>query len=268
MASLVERHGGVAVRAPSLREVAAEAEDAEMPASVRAFAEALFSGSVDVLVFFTGVGARGLFELLCKGYARERVVSALQRVCLVVRGPKPARALRELGVSGCLTCAEPSTSSELVALLERSGTLIGKRIFVQAYGSPNASFDEALRSRGATVVPLFLYKYALPLDTAPLRSALARIASGEISIVLFTSRAQVEHALVVASEEGLEEALRKALGRCFVGSIGPVCSEALRQEGIEPDMEPSLSRMGQLVKEASERADEVLLRKAGRAHHS
>jgi uroporphyrinogen-III synthase len=49
----------------------------------------------------------------------------------------------------------------------------------------------------------------------------------------------------------------------MVASIGPVCSEALRAEGLAPDLEPSHPKMGHLVKEAAERAEEILSSKGG-----
>src|SRR5690606_26330712 len=55
--SLIERHGGEATVAPSLREVPLE----ENPAAFE-FADRLLGGSLDVVVFLTGVGARGLLD--------------------------------------------------------------------------------------------------------------------------------------------------------------------------------------------------------------
>jgi uroporphyrinogen-III synthase len=103
-----------------------------------------------------------------------------------------------------------------------------------------------------------VYKWALPEDTAPLRRALRAIAVAVAPIALFTSRAQVEHALTVAEEEGIAPAVRERLRRGLVASIGPVCSEALRAEGLEPDVEPEHPKMGHLVKTASARAAAIL----------
>jgi uroporphyrinogen-III synthase len=43
-----------------------------------------------------------------------------------------------------------------------------------------------------------------------------------------------------------------------VASIGPTTTEELRQRGIAPDLEPSHPKMGFLVREAAERAAELL----------
>jgi uroporphyrinogen-III synthase len=260
MASLIERHGGAPVSAPSLREVAVDAPD---PA--RELAGALLRGTVDVVVFLTGVGVRGFVDAAVPLADRAAFVATLGEASVIARGPKPARALRELGVSSFVTVAAPNTHVEVLAALDALGSLRGRRVAVQEYGVPNEALYEALRSRGALVLPLALYRYALPEDTTPLRSALHRLAKGEIPIALFTSRSQVEHVLVVAADEGIEAPVRAAFLRGLVGSIGPVCSEALRHEGLDPDVEPEHHKMGHLVKEAAARADAILSRKGDRA---
>jgi len=141
------------------------------------------------------------------------------------------------------------------------GDLRGVRVVVQEYGAAAGEFYEALQARGALVRPLVVYRYALPEDTGPLRAALRLIAAGETEVALFTSRSQVEHALLVAGEEGLEERVRAGLLAGVIGSIGPVCSEALRAEGLEPDVEPTHAKMGHLVKETAMRARGILAAK-------
>jgi uroporphyrinogen-III synthase len=257
MASLIERHEGVAVRAPSMREVPLDAPTGALP-----FAEALKTGQIDVVVLMTGVGTRGLAEVVAPVLDKEAFAEALGRATLIARGPKPASALRELGVKRFVTVPEPNSFREVLGALDALGSLAGRRIAVQEYGAPNQELTAALTARGAEVSPVAVYRYALPEDTAPLRSALRRIADGEISIALFTSRAQVEHALIVAAEEGIEVAVRERLGRGLVGSVGPVCSEALRLERLPPDVEPEHPKMGHLVKEAASRASEILAAKA------
>jgi uroporphyrinogen-III synthase len=43
-----------------------------------------------------------------------------------------------------------------------------------------------------------------------------------------------------------------------VASIGPTTSEELRHEGIDIDLEPSHPKMGFLVREAAEKAADIL----------
>ena len=110
-----------------------------------------------------------------------------------------------------------------------------------------------------TRVPV--YQWALPHDLAPLRAAIIAIAEGIVDVALFTTAVQAIHLLQVAAEMKLEEAVKNGLARAIVASIGPTTSEELRRQGIEADLEPSHPKMGYLVKEASEQAEQQLRRK-------
>jgi uroporphyrinogen-III synthase len=257
MASLVERHGGVPVPAPALRE-------AKLPPGpeVLAFGRALEAGEIDLVVLLTGVGTRALAEEVAEVLPRERLAQALSRVEIVVRGPKPAAALRELGVARFRAAPSPHTHREVLAALDAMGEpLAGKRVAVQEHGIPSEELHEGLRARGVHITPVTVYTWALPEDTAPLRRGLGALARREAKIALFTTRAQVENALLVAAEEGVEAEVRAALSAGVVASIGPVCSEALRAEGLPPDIEPEHPKMGHLVKEAARRSAAVLAKK-------
>jgi uroporphyrinogen-III synthase len=253
MASLIERHGGAAVSAPALRELKID----DNP-SARAFARALAASEWDVVVLLTGVGTRALLDEIAPEIDRVAFAAALGRTTTIVRGPKPALVLRELGVAGFITVPAPNTWREVVTTLEARGPLTGLRIAVQEHGAPSVELYEALARAGAQVTPVAVYKWALPEDTAPLRAALHAIAEGRARIALFTSRSQVEHAFAVAAEEQIAAAVKGTLRRGVIASIGPVCTEALLAEGLTPDLEPTHSKMGHLVKESAAKAPSIL----------
>ncbi len=258
MASLIERHGGIPVSAPTLREVPL----AENPAALT-FARSLEAGAFDAVVLMTGVGTRALVEEIAPEMDRAAFASALGRVpLLVARGPKPAAVLRELGVTGFTTVPSPNTWREIAAALGAPASLAGRRVAVQEHGAPSVELYEVLERAGAQVSPVQVYRWALPEDTGPLRRALHAIAAGEVAVALFTSRAQVEHAFAIAAEEGLDAAVRERLRAGVVASIGPVCTEALRAEGLAPDFEPEHPKMGHLVKTAAERGAAILAAKS------
>jgi uroporphyrinogen-III synthase len=52
----------------------------------------------------------------------------------------------------------------------------------------------------------------------------------------------------------LEEAVRAAMRKTLLGSIGPITSDALRDHGIEAGLEPAHPRMGQLVHDVAQAA--------------
>ena len=257
MASLIQRHGGVAVSAPTMREVAIT----ENPEALT-FARALREGAFDIVILMTGVGTRALLEEIASEMDRAAFTAALARTPLVVaRGPKPAAVLRELGFTGFVTVPAPNTWREVAAAIEERRSLTGQRVVVQEHGAPSLELYERLRRGGAEISAVQVYRWALPEDTTPLRRALHEIAEGGVSIALFTSRAQVDHAFAIAAEEKIDAAVRDRLRRGVVASIGPVCSEALRAEGLEPDFEPEHAKMGHLVKTAAERAAGILAEK-------
>jgi len=260
MASLIERHGGIPVSAPALREVALEQNEDAL-----AFARGLRGGAFDVVILMTGTGTRALADEVNPEMDRAAFAQALGGVPkLIVRGPKPAAALRALGVHDFAAVPEPNTWREVLAAALGEGLLPGQRVAVQEHGAPSTELYAALERAGAVVTRVRVYKWALPEDTAPLRRALGAIAVAVAPIALFTSRAQVEHALAVADEEGIAPAVRERLRRGLLASIGPVCSEALRAEGLEPDVEPEHPKMGHLVKTAAARAAAILSAKGGR----
>src|SRR5580693_8151992 len=94
MATLVRKQGGEPVTAPAMREVPLEHNDLAFD-----FGRRLLDGDFDAVVFLTGVGTRLLWKTLLTRYPEAELRAALERVTLVVRGPKPSGALRELGMT-------------------------------------------------------------------------------------------------------------------------------------------------------------------------
>jgi uroporphyrinogen decarboxylase len=253
---LIERQGGVAMVAPSMREVPL----AENPAAFE-FARALLAGELDVAIFLTGVGAKALFDVLAPLYPQEVLAQALGRITTVARGPKPLRALRNAGVAPTVEIAEPNTWREVLSELARHTRLEGKRVAVQEYGVSNRDLTAGLEARGASVMLVPVYRWALPEDRGPLRNALAAIASGNADIALFTSATQVAHVLQVAEAEGCAQEVRRGLSTMVLGSIGPVCSAALRDHGLAVDLQPVHPKLGHLIKETAAQAAGLLARK-------
>lgn len=240
--SLIERQGGIATVAPSMREVPLDQNP-----DAFAFAEKLFAGQIDIMIFMTGVGARGLLEVLETRHSQDAFFAAVQKCKVIVRGPKPASVLREWQVRIDHLVPEPNTWRELLGVLDASVPVDGKQVAVQEYGQPNAEFYGALEHRGARVLPVPVYRWALPEDTAPLRSAIRATIAGETDVLMFTSAQQLHNVLEVADQEGLRDAWLAAAARSVIASIGPTASETLRGEGLPVDIEPEHPKMGHLV---------------------
>jgi len=255
---LIEIYRGVPFSAPAVREVPVSQNE-----ETQQFSRDLLHGSIDMVVFQTGVGARALLKLVEQKHNRESFLRALRAVRVAARGPKPLAVLREWDVSAAVVAPEPCTWRELVrALDEIPGGLLGVRVAIQEYGAPNPDFVDALRERGANVRTVTLYQWDLPENTAPLRQAITSTIKGEVHAALFTTGIQVVHLLKIAEEMRVRADLQRAFRKIFVASIGPSTSEALRRAGISVDLEPTHPKMGVLVKEAAERSDEILALKA------
>jgi uroporphyrinogen-III synthase len=260
IAELVRRHGGEPFSAPAMRELPLAASPA-----VVGFARRLERREIDLAIFLTGVGTRLLVDALgAHGMAREALAALLSSIVTVVRGPKPRAALAELGVRATIAVPEPNTWRELLAAIDGWGSLQTKRVAVQEYGIENPELIAGLTERGASVLRVPVYRWALPVDLEPLREAIRRLVAGDVDVALFTSATQVEHLFRVAASEG--EAVRAALAAAVVGSIGPVCGKALAHHGVLVDVEPLHPKMGQLVHAVAERSRDVLRAKRRSAH--
>ncbi len=257
---IVTSYEGRPLVAPSMREVPLESN-----AEALAFVDDLIAGEFDVVVLLTGVGARALVDIVQRAHGtRKKFVDALAQTIVVARGPKPVTVMRELQVPVWLMAPEPNTWRELVAALdERKAelSLDGLNVAVQEYGASNPELQSALEARGARVTTVPVYQWALPENIEPLKGAVRAVAAGELEVALFTTGTQVAHLMQVAAGMQMEDAVRDGLRRMVVASIGPTTSEEIRRRGVAVDLEPSRPKMGFLVREAAEQAEELLRRK-------
>ncbi len=256
VAALISTYGGRPLVAPAIREVPLESNTEAL-----AFAATLIGGGFDVTIFLTGVGTRMLVRAIEGTYPRHTFTAALARTKVVARGPKPLAVLRELGVPVWLTAPEPNTWRELLAAIDARADerpLRGARVAVQEYGVSNTELLDALGSRGAQVTRVSVYRWALPEDLEPLKSAVTAITRSEVDVIVFTTGVQVIHLWQIAEEMRLEAELRLRLARAVIASIGPTTSEELRRHGLSPDLEASHPKIGFLVREAAEQSEGVL----------
>ncbi len=256
MAKLIERHGGKPLVAPALREIPLEDNSAALQ-----FGELLLTEGLDVLVLLTGAGTTTLFEILHSRHSKDTIKSALKETVLIARGPKPVAALKALGFPPTLTVPEPNTWVDVVSTLDAHRPLKGLRVAVQEYGLSNRDLLTALEQRGARVLPVPVYRWALPEDIEPLKQVLDKILTGQIQVMLITNAAQIDHVMNVVEQTGQTAQFKAACGKLIVASIGPTASERLRSHGLSVDFEPSHGKMGVLVKETSEQAARLLAAK-------
>lgn len=243
MAELIRIQGGEPLVAPALVEVPLEHNQEAL-----AFAERLYAGEFDMMIFLTGVGARLLGRVLAARDPESRFQEALRKLAIVARGPKPIAVLREWRVDVTVAVPEPNTWREL---LEAIASRPEKSVAVQEYGRSNTGLLEGLAAQGRKTSRVPVYRWSLPSDTAPLREALSGLLAGEFRAAIFTTGVQVENFLEFAASQGQRDAAVSALRGLFIASIGPTCSESLQACGLQPSLEPSHPKMGLLVREAA-----------------
>ncbi len=248
IAELVRLNGGDPFVAPALVEVPVEDNRESF-----AFADRLYAGEFDMIVFLTGVGARLLDRVLAARDPEERFRDALRNLAIVARGPKPAAVLREWRVPVAVFVPEPNTWRELLSAVQSRPE---KSVAIQEYGRASHELVDGLTAQGRRVSTVAVYQWKLPADTAPLQIAINELLVGRFDVVLFTTGVQIEHFLEFAGRHAQREAVLDALRRTFVASIGPTCTESLKTCGVIPSLEPSHPKMGVLVREAAARYSE------------
>jgi uroporphyrinogen-III synthase len=257
MAELIRRYGGEPIVAPSMREVPLSENRAALELLPQ-----LEAGKFDWLILMTGVGTRTLNAALLTQYSQERINTALQRTQLVARGPKPVAALKEIGLKPTIMVPEPNTWREILTTLDAGVDIRGKQIAVQEYGIPNKELVVELENRGARVATIPVYRWALPEDLTPLRQAIQKILEGQADVALFTNANQVDNLFRVAADDKLDDSLRRAFKAVVIGSVGPVCTQALEQFELKPDIEPTHPKMGSLIAEVAASARRLLAAKS------
>jgi len=239
--SLLEHHGAAVVSAPALREIPLTDQGAP-----REFLERLRKKEIDALICLTGVGTTALIDSFADS-ERTEVLGHLREIPLIARGPKPVAALRKLGLEAKIRAPEPNTWKELLSTLDQQWPVQNKRLAIQEYGRPSRELNEGLQARGASVLPVPVYRWALPEDTAPLAAGLGALLAGEIDIAVFTTAVQLDHLLAFAGERRAEllAILRRSVD---IASIGPTASAALAELKIPVGIVPIHPKLGYLTR--------------------
>jgi uroporphyrinogen-III synthase len=239
LAELVRRLGGRPVAAPAVREVPHGTETAD-------FVGALAGRRFSAVIALTGAAASCVLREAERQGRLADVLDSLRAATIVCRGPKPTAVMTRHSVHVDVIPEKPYTTRELLAAIEPL-ELAGRDVALMHYGERNAELSNALKSRGARLMEVCPYEWALPEDPSSLRALVANIA-GQVDAVAFTSQIQVRNMFAVATEMGNAELVRDALNHdIVVAAVGPVCASALKQAGVTPDVQPGDPKMGPLL---------------------
>jgi len=212
--------------------------DAPDQAPVEAWIERAIANPFEDLVLTTGEGLRRLVKAAERRGRREAFIAAVAKMRSFARGPKPGRALREIGLAPHATTAMP-TSEGIAAMLE-DYDLSGRRVGLQLYpDKDHTALIAAIAARGASVDPVLPYIYDPSAAESRIAQAIGEMDTGRIDALALTSSGQLRRLFDVAQAKGDEQKLRDALRRTKIASVGPVVSDELARYGLKPDIVPA-----------------------------
>ncbi|TWU55747.1 uroporphyrinogen decarboxylase [Rubripirellula reticaptiva] len=256
LARMIRRSGGKDHVSPSMREVPIEPNRGAID-----FAYRLMTGDINIVILTTGVGFRYLIKSIERHVDQKRFLESLSDVTTICRGPKPAAAMKEFGITTTHRVPEPNTWRELLQTIDQHVPIANQVVGLQEYGITNPSLVAGLEARGATVEPLRVYGWEFPEDVAPLEANVRALAAGQREVLLLTSAHQVVNMLRMAEQLDLVDALRSGLHRTVISSIGPTTTQMLEECDIHVDFEPSHPKMGHLVIESAARCEAMVASK-------
>ncbi len=233
-AQMLESRGAVVHRCPLV-----EIRDAPDPAPIEAWLEGFAAGRCDDLILLTGEGLRRLlgFAERAGGDLHERFVARLGQVRKITRGPKPARALREIGLRTDIEAAAPTTDGVIDTLT--GFDLGGRCVGLQLYGTePNDKLQRFLSDAGAEVEPVYPYVYADQTEDEQVVGLIEELTAGGLDAIAFTSSPQVRRLFTVARRHGKEDELGQSLRRIVVAAVGPLVADALKEREVRVDVVP------------------------------
>jgi uroporphyrinogen-III synthase len=212
--------------------------DAPDPAPVEAWIARCIARPFDDMVFMTGEGLRRLMKVARRVGNDRDFVAALGQTRKFARGPKPGRALREIGLEPQQITEKP-TSDGIIEMLARID-LAGHRLGLQLYpDKDHSALIGAISAQGAEVATVLPYAYDAKAADANIVTAIEEMAQGRIDAIALTSSGQPRRLFEVAQAHGCEARLREGLEQTPIASVGPVVSEELMAHGIEADILPA-----------------------------
>jgi uroporphyrinogen-III synthase len=209
-------------------------DSAPIEAWIRRFIEKPF----DDLVLMTGEGLRRLMKVARRIDLEQDFVAAVGSARKFARGPKPGRALREIGLEPQATTEKP-TSEGIAEMLSRVD-LRGHRVGLQLYpDKDHRVLIEAIKAQGADVDTVLPYVYDAQVADANIVTAIDEMAQGRIDAIALTNLGQVRRLVEVAQAHRCEARLRDGLARTPIASVGPVVSDELKSHGLRADISPA-----------------------------
>jgi uroporphyrinogen-III synthase len=212
--------------------------DAPDPAPIDAWIRRFIDKPFDDLVLTTGEGLRRLVKAARRIGLDQDFIAALGKARKFARGPKPGRALRELGLEPQLTTEKP-TSEGIVEMLSRvdlNRHCVGLQLYPD---KDHSALIGAITAQGAEVDTVTPYVYDAQAADANIVTAIDEMAKGAIDAIALTNLGQIRRLIETARAHGLEARLRDGLAKTPIASVGPAVSDELKFHGLRTDIYPA-----------------------------
>lgn len=231
LAEMLQREGATVIRCPMVSIL-----DPADEGPLRAWLDELGADRFHLVIFLTGEGVRRLLACAERHALKDRVIAALQRTRLVTRGPKPVRALKDVGLAPAIVARVPTTDGVIAAL--HAEPLQGKVVGVQLYNEANVPLATFLENGGAVVRTVQPYVYAPAADGDRVVDLIGKLEQGNVDALVFTSSPQIDRLFEVAHERSLDAQLARGLSATRVAAVGPIVAENLQRRGVRVDICP------------------------------
>ena len=166
---------------------------------------------------------------------------AFGRAKIAVIGPATAERLRALGLRPDFIPARHVAERAAEGLIALGMT--GRRVLLPRAFRARDILPAELAKAGAEVDDVPAYETVAADNSGLKEKILAELEAGTLSCITFGSSSTVRNFLAAVSAETL-----KAHPETKLASIGPITSAALRDAGLEPDIEPEEYTIPGLVK--------------------
>jgi uroporphyrinogen III methyltransferase/synthase len=214
------RRGADVIEAPAIR-IEPPHDWAPLDAAIRELA------SYDWIIFTSVNGVRFFFER-CQSLGRSPGELAGSKLGAI--GPATAAALQTRGLHVDIV-PERFVAEEFFEALRQVGQLQGSRVLLPRADVAREALPELLRREGACVDVVIVYRTVTAREEIGL--AVDLVTRGLVDVVTFTSGSTVRSFFSVIDDK---ERLRD---KFIPASIGPITSQALREQGFTPGIEAS-----------------------------
>jgi len=229
---MLEEYGAEAIPCPMIA-----IRDAPEAKPVETWLGRFANGRWDDLVLMTGEGLRRLLGFARRIDLENAFLEALRMTRKITRGPKPIRALRELGLDADITADQPTTEGTIAAM--RRHDFGGYHAGVQLYpGNPNRRLMDFIEAAGAVPDPVLPYAYVSEADDARVLAIIKGMTGGQFDAIAFTSAPQVRRLRDVARAAGRESDLLQGFRRIVVAAVGPIVASELETLGVQVSITP------------------------------